>query len=107
MSIYSINRILYEKQYTKYKGYKGMILALQLVRLDMNKQIRNKQQKYDLSHKNKVLYYGNSESGQTVHSVTLYSGIPTFYKGLGSKVSVHIMKVSLVKITLVSKKALC
>lgn len=32
-----------------------MILVLQLVRTDMNKQLRNKQQKCHLSHKNKVL----------------------------------------------------
>lgn len=34
------------------KRYKDMILTFSLVRSDMNKQLRNKQQKCDLSHKN-------------------------------------------------------
>lgn len=55
MSIYSINEYYMKSRTPNTKRYKDMILAFQLMRLDMNKQLRNKQQKCHLSNKNKVL----------------------------------------------------
>ena len=93
MSIYSKNEYHVKTSMSNTKR----ILAFQRVRLDMNKQLRTKQQKYHLSHKNKLL---QELRVRTECSFKLYSGIPIFYNELGSKVSVHMEKVSLVKTAL-------